>query len=133
MKTYLFEARGSINWGKFLVADLDEEWEWPSIAFPDVKSVLDGCGWDPMKPMFWIMDLQTGEGAYFKVGGAANQDLEKHRIWVCPMFEPWLEWFYKQDMSNIASLPRVLHLPDAPAAIYGYRRQGPAEANAGSW
>jgi hypothetical protein len=122
MKTYLFETHGSINWGKFLVGEFDEEWEWPSAAFPVERSVLYSCGIP--HGMVWILDLQTCEGAYFRPGGSAHADLEKHRIWVCPMFEPWLEWFYEQDMSDIGKLPRVLHLPDADAALYGYRRPG---------
>jgi hypothetical protein len=72
-----------------------------------------------------VLDLETGEGAYFLPGGNARADLREHRVLVCPMFEPFLEWLYAQDVNDITTLPVVLDLPDAPFALYGYRRPGP--------
>jgi hypothetical protein len=123
MKTYLFEAHGAINWGKFLVGRYEEEWEWPSNAFPMERSVLHACGVDYR--MLWILDIQTREGAMFKPGGDAHADLRKHRIWVCPMFEPWLEWFYEQDLTDLDKVPSVVSIPDLEhVALSGYRRPG---------
>jgi hypothetical protein len=47
-------------------------------------------------------------------------------VWVCPMFEPFLEWLYTQDTSVLERLPTVVELPEAPAAaaLAGYRRAG---------
>lgn len=73
----------------------------------------------------WVLDLQTGEGAFFRPGGYAAADLEKHRVWVCPLFEPFLEWLYRQDLTDLGQLPRLVELPDAEFAMRGYRRAGP--------
>lgn len=140
MKTYLFEARqgsdGMCNWGKFMVAVPDSEWEWESAVSPYRPAgnsflavrLLTQIGWTGEH--LWICDLQTGEGAFFRPGGSAGADLEKHQIWVCPLFGPWLEWFYAQlkerKDGSIADIPRVADLPDAPFSFSGYRRLGPA-------
>ena len=71
-----------------------------------------------------VVDLETGEGAMFSPGGLAAADLQKHRIWVCPMFEPFLAWLYKQDLSDLTKLPKHVDLPDAPFEMHGYRREG---------
>jgi hypothetical protein len=81
-----------------------------------------GRGWGDEH--IWVLDLQTGEGATFRHGGMASADLNKHRIWVCPMFEPFLAWLYQQDLHELDALPAVINLPDAPAAFHGYRRAG---------
>lgn len=133
MQTKLIEATQSAdagpNWGKFCVARFDSEWAQSShIGGPlgDQRPLLAQCGWG--RDMLWVLDCQTGEGAYFKPGGYACADLEKHRIWVCPLFEPFLEWLYGQDLSDLAALPELVELPGAPAALSGYRRPGPVAA-----
>src|SRR6266568_9619596 len=69
-----------------------------------------------------VLDLQTGEGAIFRPGGSARADLnEKHQVWVCPLFEPFMEWLYKQDTPDLTALPDQVEL-DAPGAPFGYRR-----------
>ena len=131
MKTYLFEARqgpgGISNWGKFMVGVFDDEWSWRS-GVDDGRALLQACGWWHPDHV-WVMDLQTGEGCYVRPGGCAHADLEKHAVWVCPMFEPWLEWLYervrKTGIEGIGSLPRVVDLPDAEFAFAGHRRPGP--------
>lgn len=133
MKTYMFEAQhgpGLGNWGKFMVGVLDEgELAYQSQVDPPARSLLDACGWDT-RHRVWVFDLQTGEGCYVKLGGYAHADLEKHRVWVCPLFEPWLAWLYEQvlehggDLGCIPGLPRLVDLPDAAFAFAGYRRPG---------
>jgi len=131
MRTYLFEATQSIsggfaNHGKFLVGVFDEEWQ--------MRSLLSDY---PIMPYRWdhrsvlVMDLETGEASIFTPEPRkpasnfckASYDLnEKHSIWVCPMFEPFLDWLYQQELAKIDSLPRLVELPDAPFAFSGYRR-----------
>jgi hypothetical protein len=135
MNTRLIEATSDGgNWGKFMVARFDREWARQS----EVSMVLRGkarpesepasptpllhrCGW--AVDHLLVVDLQTGEGAIFKPGGLAGADLLKHRIWVCPLFEPFLGWLYRQDLDDLARLPEVVEL-EAPLEMQGYRREG---------
>jgi hypothetical protein len=120
-------AERGFNWGKFLLGRFDHEWMHPSAVGEDSRRpLLYQCGWTRATGHLWVLDLQTGEGAFFRPGGSAHADLEKHRIWVCPMFEPFLEWLYAQDLSDLRALPPLVELPDAPAALSGYRRPGPS-------
>ena len=132
MKTYQFEARqdpgGMCNWGKFLVGVPDTEWQWRS-EVDSGRPLLRAIGWEP--GYIWVLDLQTGEGCFVRPGGCAHADLGKHRVWVCPLFEPWLAWLYEQlgdrgdDLAAaLEALPRLVDLPDAEFAFYGYRRPG---------
>lgn len=74
-----------------------------------------------------MLDLETGEGALFLPGGYASADLDKHKVWVCPLFEPFLAWLYKQDLQDLSKLPDLVDLPDAPFQWSGYRRSGVAK------
>jgi len=115
-------TNGPLNWGKFLVARFDaEDLAHESVILPG-RGLLGAIGWNPRQ--LWVMDLQTCEGAAFVPGGLASADLDKHRVWVCPMFEPFLTWLYKQDVSNLDALPAHVDL-DAAFALHGYRRRGP--------
>jgi hypothetical protein len=126
MKMRIIEATSNnFNWGRFCVARFDSEWTVRSSVEESV-GVLLGCGADPKH--VWVLDLVTREGACFKPGGLPIADLEKHRIWVCPLFEPFLEWLYKQDLSDLDTLPAVVELPNAENAMRGYRRPGPEGA-----
>jgi len=124
MKTYVFEGHGTGgNWGKFLVGIHDTEWSWKSeINYFSKMPLLRQIGWDVSH--IWVMDLQTGEGAVFRPGGYAKADLDKHKIWVCPLFEPFLTWLYTQDLTRIGELPQVVEL-EAELELQGYRRPGP--------
>ena len=129
MKTKIIEAtNGPQNWGKFMLGQFDAEW-WRPSAIPHALqstltcSLLRMVGWTPEHLL--VVDLQTGEGAIFRPGGLARADLDKHRIWVCPLFEPFLTWLYKQDLSDLDKLPDHIDLPDAPFQWSGYRRAGP--------
>lgn len=124
MKLHFIEAHDAtnFNWGKFAVARFStEEWSRPSAL--DKRLLLRSRGWTP--DHLWVLDLQTGEGAIFRPGGMAAADLAKHKIWVCPMFEPFLMWLYKQDLSDLSKLPALVNVGDVPTAMSGYRRRGP--------
>jgi hypothetical protein len=132
VKTKIIEGVQSVatpgNWGKFLLGVPDSEWEYESRIDPGGSlPLLRKVGWTPEH--LWVLDLQTGEGAFFLPGGFAPADLNKHQIWVCPLFEPFLEWVYARYRENpridIGDLPDVAELPDAPFALSGYWRPGP--------
>ncbi len=120
------EGGGGINWGKFMVARFEDS-EWAVRAAIDGLGLIGGRGWSPSHLI--VFDLQTGEGAMFLPGGSPKHDLDKHRIWVCPMFEPFLAWLYKQDLSDLGSLPALVRFDEteAPSAMVGYRRGGRGE------
>jgi hypothetical protein len=125
LKTKIIEAtqdkEQGFNWGKFLICKFDSEWEY--ISQMDQRPLLAGRGWDNSHVM--VIDLQTGEGSLFRQGGLARADLHKHKIWVCPMYEPFLEWLYQQDLNDLDKLPPIVVIPGVPGALSGYRRPGP--------
>jgi hypothetical protein len=127
MITKIVEAtNGPRNWGKFLIGRFDSEWA-RRCAVPDIEPVplLAACGWSVQHVL--VLDLQTGEGALFAPHGVANADLnQKHQIWVCPLFEPFLTWLYaftRGRASWFEDLPEHVDLPDAPFAMFGHRRE----------
>lgn len=129
MKTRFVEATNGSNWGKFMVAQFDDE-EWCRRSEVEEVRLLEAIGWDHpnRRNVAIVYDLQTCEGAAFRIGGSAHADLEKHKIWVCPLFEPFLEWLYEHwaglnEVNKIDALPPVVHL-DAEFSMYGYRREG---------
>lgn len=119
-------TNGPRNWGKMMLGRFTpEEWSRKSIVSPE-HFLLWGRGWS--RDHIFVLDLQTGEGGIFMPGGSARADLNKHKIWVCPMFEPFLEWLYKQpDLSDLDKLPALVDLPEAEFQMSGYRRPGPAK------
>jgi hypothetical protein len=129
MKTKVIEVTNGFNWGKFAVSRFQEEWGLRSAleGTPD-SSLPRQLGWT--RDHIWVLDLQTGEGALFRAGGYAAADLDKHRIWVCPMYEPFLTWLYRQDLSDLDALPSLVTFTrdEAQPAFHGYRRTGPEEA-----
>lgn len=125
MKTKIIEAtNGPLNWGKFMVCQFDQE-EWDrrpqAPGCESLRPLLREIGWD--NNFIWVLDLQTGEGALFRRGGSATVDLNKHQIWVCPLYEPFLTWLYK-NFKDLDSLPEHVDMPDAEFALSGYRRPG---------
>ncbi len=132
MNIAIVEASNGFNWGKFLVARFQEEWQRHSVFEKYDIPLLDLCGWGHEHLL--VLDLQTGEGALFRPGGYPTADLEKHRIWVCPLFEPFLAWLYQQSKSDLIHgdlakvLPEKVMLPNASQALSGYRRPGPPDA-----
>lgn len=112
------------NWGKFAVCRwTSAEWARTScLSGVFQQSVLRGRGWTAAH--IWVLDLQTGEGACFYPGGMAEADLNKHKVWVCPMFQPFLQWLYLQDLSDLSKLPGYVELTDAEFLMSGHRREG---------
>lgn len=125
MKTKIVEATnpGGINWGKFMIAVYDNH-DWSRASAVDTgRPLLRSIGTNPQQ--IWVLDLQTGEGAMFRAHstGYPKADLDRHRVWVCPLFEPFLQWLYQQDLSGgPEALPDLVELPEARSAVWGYRR-----------
>lgn len=139
MKTRFVEATQDAetggNWGKFCVGLFDKE-EWSrreGLPAAGGYGMLVSRGWRP-ETTIHVLDLQTGEGALFSLFGSARADLQKHRVWVCPMFEPFLVWLYEFVYAAgdkwFDKLPVVVELPKAEFAFAGYRRPGPGEGAA---
>ncbi len=115
------------NHGKFMVARFTaEEWAQQSVLDSEFAvdiGLLKRCGWTNRH--ITVLDLQTGEGVIVRPGGCAPADLNKHKVWVCPMFEPFLTWLYQQDLSDLDKLPALVTLPaGTETAMAGYRREG---------
>ncbi len=125
MKTKIIEATSNeFNWGKFMIAEFTPD-HWRVRSVVDALPLLRARGWSTQH--LWVLDLQTGEGACFRrgPGGHARSDLNNHQIWVCPLFEPFLEWLYAQTFDDLDQLPAVVDLPNAKNESHGYRRSGP--------
>jgi hypothetical protein len=92
--------------------------------------VLAGRKWTARET--FVADLQTGEGCALSLQGSAalaHIDLAKHKVWVCPMFEPFLAWLYEDGRwadggGDLEDVPRYVELPGAESAMAGYRREG---------
>lgn len=120
------------NWGKFALgrytgAELTEPTQFPGCEGGRIVS-LRGSGHHHL----WIFDLATGEAVRFPIAHVqafdAHHFLAEHRIWVCPLFEPFATWLFgyisAQRDTWWDTLPRIVELPDAPFALSGYRRPG---------
>lgn len=114
---------GGLNYGKFMLLRWTaEEWAYRS-RLPGYDSpLMRSIGHD--RGHLWVLDLQTCEGAMFRPGGHAHNDLQKHRIWVCPLYEPFLAWLYKQP--DPWAIPECVRLA-VPGDFAGYRRPGPEQ------
>lgn len=131
MITQIVEATNKDqNWGKFLVGKFDQkEWSTASAitreyAPASTTPILYARGWADHHR--FVMDIETGEGLMVAPGGSAYHDLQKHSIWCCPMFEPFLAWWYtKWPEIDVGTFPEIVQLDDAEFAMYGYRRPGP--------
>lgn len=129
MRTVIIESKGRMNWGKFMVGVFDGGDVGREQLVDPIRegaSLLRQIGWDA-HVHFWLLDLQTGEGAIFRHGGLARADLNNHRIWVCPLFQHMLEWLYKQPLAVVQTLdlPARVDFPDVAGDFQGYRRPGP--------
>jgi hypothetical protein len=121
MKTQFLEASGSMNHGRFLILEFEPS-DWDVESKVSSGSVLASAGFWTWRPLFALIDLVTCEGALFDGRGVARHDLDSRRIWVCPMYEPTLEWLYRQKPVALP-LPGVVEL-DVPGELYGHRRDG---------
>src|SRR4051794_28790330 len=134
MITHFIEASQSadgFNHGKFMLGRLSKVEAAARSALPgyESESLWTISGRRRLNPRSTlVLDLQTGEGAAFALRGLAVADLAASKIWVCPMFEPFLCWLYEQGLGDgsgdIKALPRFVALPGAEGALYGYRREG---------
>lgn len=128
MKTRFVEATNQpgMNWGKFMVGRFDEE-EWARLSIIDPgQFLLAGRG--RSRDHVVVFDLETGQGAMFRpntsaAAPAARNDLDKTRIWVCPLFEPFLIDLYKRSPVDLDALPSHVSLT-ARSQGQGYRRPG---------
>ncbi len=128
MESKLIEVTSpSGNWGKFALLRFDQEWAVRSQMSEGSFGLLRNLGWT--REHLWVLDLQTGEGAFFRPGGLAAADLTKHKIWCCPLYEPFLTWLYQQNLDDLGKLPDLVEL-DAPFSMSGYRRPGPGKEQA---
>jgi hypothetical protein len=121
---------GTFNWGKFCLFQFDAELRHPSMlqlddpeedAIQRKYPLLTLIGYSHKNII--VFDLQTREGAAFIPAGYAEADLNAKKIWVCPMYEPFLTWLYTQDCSDINKLPSVVKLP-FEGEFRGFRRAG---------
>lgn len=122
------EGGGGINWGKFLVIRFDGDDHRYRSEVADLP-LLRSQGWGTNH--LFVIDLATGEGAMFSPGGLASADLNIRRVRVCPMFEPFLRWLYKQDLSDLDALPALVKFTEeeAPSSFASYRRPGLTEVD----
>jgi hypothetical protein len=128
---------GGLNWGKFLLCKFDDrDWSYQATeADGALLSVMPGGreSWNPETSIF-VVDLQTGEGSRFDLRTEPVAQLERHKIWVCPLFEPFLKWLFREIQSRppgpgrfeLTTLPAVAKFP-ASSALAGYRRAGPCD------
>lgn len=132
MKTKLVEATNGQNYGKFLLGIFDAEdmSRKQEISGEIPMTLLRAIGfWEPEKALL-VHDLQTGEGAIFypAQGKDPKWELEKHQIWVCPMYEFFLSEYVYPNAEKVLRLdvPPVIELKTEYFAMAGYRRSGPA-------
>jgi hypothetical protein len=130
MKTAIIEAtNGEQNWGKFLVGVMTDEWKHRSAVDVESQSpLLRLRAWS--RDYIWVMDLETGEGALLCHRDVVRDALERHQVWVCPLFEPFVGWLFAQPMHGdpeawLDGLPPLIDFPDAAFGLSGYRRGGP--------
>jgi hypothetical protein len=115
VKSKLVEATapdaGSPNWGKFLVAQFDED-EWGRVSDVSGRPLVASQGWSREHAL--VLDLSTGQGALFCVrpGGVPELDLRKLQLHLCPLFRVFLQWLYVQDLSDVDVLPAHVDLSD---------------------
>lgn len=134
---------GQFNHGKFMVRLFEhDEYNYMSRIAPEYL-LRRFCNYP--RATIWVDDLYTGEGCRFAFpsyrikenreqrAAHVKESLNRHRIWVCPMFEPFVTWLLGQDLSDLSCLPDVVDsLPDDACSFWGYRRPGPPESSEAS-
>jgi hypothetical protein len=121
------------NWGKFMLGQFDVEWLRHSklpgndLAMP----LLAQRGWSPRHMV--VLDLETGEGAFFTMSHPRWQLDNKHQVWVCPMMGPFLDWLGEQSFETVEDLPDYVTLDTDESAMAGYRRGRLDPAMADVW
>lgn len=124
------------NFGKFNVSVYDAEERSRASIINEGFNLLRSIGKHPDDVM--VADLQTSEAltfpAYFRnyrggdperLAGEVHYYMGKHKIWVCPLYEPFVCWLFEQDLEDIRKLPPMVDtLPEEVSSLFGYRRQG---------
>lgn len=130
MKTKIIEATqpnpdtNPQNWGRFMVCQFDIEDHMHHSEIAQMTTLAaSGYGGLPDRSIVWVLDLVTREGGCFRIGGSPKADLDKHKIWVCPLFEPFLGWLYENFSGDVLSLPDLVEV-SAEGQLFGHRRAG---------
>lgn len=133
MRRQFIEVSDDMNWGKMELQQLEpSDMEVMSLvkAGAPLLTAIETqrrSSADPLKQVR-IWDLQTGEGAVFTParGEDPKAQLDQHRVWVCPLFLPFVRWLFRQDCTDITALPRLVEFPEGDVChLQGYRRGGP--------
>jgi hypothetical protein len=140
MDTCFVEATNGFNHGKFMVGRLTAEEAQATSNLPGLEGewLFHNSGgrrrFTPDRTL--IVDLQTGEGCEFSLerhglphAEQASWELnDRHKIWVCPLFEPFVRWLavWASEHENwtIGQIPNLIDLKDAKFAFAGHRREG---------
>ena len=94
----------------------DEEWHRPSLIALEAgnihRSLLRQEGWGPEHIL--VLDLsRPGNGSIFlATRGLASADIAKRSLDVCWLFEAFLGWLRQQDLTDLDSLPELIHLEE---------------------
>lgn len=120
MESKIIEATSDWAWSKFLLLRLTR-------VELDYMSRVGGSrlfsGYNSTDIL--VVDVDTGEGAFFSPGGHVQADLTHHAIWHGPLFKGFLSWLYKQDLTDLTSLPD--HLDLAGNEGHAERAPGPLD------
>jgi hypothetical protein len=132
VKSKFLEVTNKANWAKLQLL----QWEPSDLARPSLvqkgKVLLNavqvrrGDAADPLTAVF-VRDLQTQEGCEFYPSPEADckTQLDMHRVWVCPLFYPFVSWLFANYQGDVTSLPDLVELADSKKQEYqGYRRPG---------
>lgn len=126
MRTKILEATQGLNFGKFLVGELDDSEIGRSSSVHHGRTTLEACGFADVSGWRWVLDLQTREGVFVEMSRFGVRKLDQHQVWVCPLFEPTLHRLGELGPVPVRELPDLLELSydEAPFELFGYRRQG---------
>lgn len=118
MITKIIEGSDGGAYGKWLVGQLDEHERARTTSLPGYEGshsiwTFGGArklGAHPGAVL--VLDLQTGQGGVFIPGPSSSPDadLDKAKIWVCPLFRDFFRWLYTQDMADVTQLPDFIDL-----------------------
>lgn len=124
MITKLIETTDMFNHGKFLVGQMEGFELTQYLAIKDdgrqLSHVLHAS---PSK--FWVLDCATCEGAFFDFSNDAYYQLERHQVWVCPMFPLFLEWAFEKfkQEPNVLNWDSLVNLKQGKHNALSRRRQ----------
>lgn len=118
MITKIIEGSDGALYGKWLVGQLDQIELGATTALPGFEGTqriwtFGGArkfGAHPGARL--VLDLQTSQGGVFipDSKSSADADLDKSKLWVCPLFRQFFCWLYQQDVSDVSALPSFIDL-----------------------